>query len=873
MSRRLTMTALTLASVASLPLSAPVPLAAQSVPAPSAALGIEVGADRVLADWTQITGYFARLAALSPAVHLDTLGPTTQGRPLIVAAISTPENIRRLETIRRQQARLADPRGLAAAEERRLVAEQPAVVVIQCNIHSTEIAASQMAMELAHRLATSDSLQRALRDVVVLLIPSANPDGQQMVTEWYRKGVGTPHEGGPMPWLYHPYVGHDNNRDWYMVTQAETRLITDLLYRQWFPTVFYDVHQQGSYGMRLTVPPHVDPIGPNIDPLIVRGINHIGAEMSLALESAGKQGVGDGVTYDLWWHGGARSTPTRHNIVGLLTEAASARIATPLTIDSTELRGHPRGLPRYERRINFPNPWPGGVWRMRDIMDYELIAAEALVTMLAHQRALYVGNYVALGRKAVAAGERGGPYAYVVPAGQRDPAAVERLVEVLRLGGVEVARATAAFTAGGRRHPAGSFIVPMAQPYRAHAKDLLEPQRFPKMERWPGGPPEPPYDVAGWTLPYQLGVEAVAVDSPFALPARRPVEGLTVALPARCEGVHGAARGGLALDPRNSHAYGHAMRALARGGRARIASAPLALSNGGRAPAGTFVLDSRGARALAELGCRPAARVTGEAEGRLLARPPRIALYKPWTASMDEGWTRWVLEQFGLPYTSLTDSVVKAGKLRDQFDVILVPDVSLREMREGMSARQVPAPYAGGLGEEGLSELERFARDGGRLVLLDGSTELATGVLKAPVTLVAASQPSARGGGAAEEGLPLYAPGSILRVLVDTTHPVAAGMADTAAVYFTNSTTIEVPQGSTARVIARYPARAEDILLSGYLQGGEAIAGKAAAVEVPIGRGSAVLFGFRPQYRGQSYGTFKMLFNALLGAGDGAGGR
>ena len=867
MSRRLIQAVLAVASLA------PLSLAAQSLPTPSEALGFEVGADRQLADWPQITGYFARLAAASPAVRVDTLGPTTQGRPLIVAVISTPENMRRLETIRRQQARLADPRGLAPAEAARLVAEQPAVVVIQCNIHSTEIASSQMAMELAHRLATNDTLQRALRDVIVLLIPSANPDGEQMVTEWYRKGVGTAHEGGPMPWLYHQYVGHDNNRDWYMITQAETRLITDLLYRRWFPTVFYDVHQQGSYGMRLTVPPLVDPIDPNVDPLIVRGINHIGAEMSIALEAAGKRGVGDGVTYDLWWHGGARSTPTRHNTVGMLTEAASARIASPLTIDSSELRGHPRGLPEYERRVNFPSPWWGGVWRLRDIMDYELIAAEALVKMLGQQRALYVGNHLALGRKAIALGERGGPYAYVIPAGQRDPAAADRLVEVLRLGAVEVERANAPFTAGGRRFPAGSFVVPMAQPFRAHAKDLLEVQRFPKMEQWPGGPPAPPYDVAGWTLPLQLGVEAIAIDSAFTRAASSPVSGTTAAEPAVCAGVYGARRGGLALDPRTTYSYGQLMRALAVGGQARVTSAPARLSSGGSLPAGAFVLDSRGARALAELGCRPAVRLTTEPTGRVLTRPPRVALYRPWTASMDEGWTRWVLEQFDFPYTALVDSVVKAGKLRDQFDVILVPDVSLREMRVGMPADRVPAPYAGGLGEAGLSELERFARDGGTLVLMDGSTEFATGVLKAPVTLITASRPSREERGADDGRLPLYAPGSILRVLVNSEHAVAAGMPDTAAVYFTNSTTFDVPQGAAARVIARYPERAEDILLSGYLQGGDAIAGKAAAVEIPIGSGRAVLFGFRPQYRGQSYGTFKMLFNALLGAGEGAGGR
>ncbi len=463
-----------------------------TVPTPSQVTGLAIGADRTLADWGQITRYFGALAAASPYVRLDTLGATTQGRPFVMATITSPANFRRLEEIRTAQARLADPRGLSAAEEARIVAQQPAVVMISCNIHSTEIGASQMAMELAYRLATVDTLRRALDSVVVLLVPSMNPDGEQMVVDWYRRGLGTPFEGGPLPYLYHPYTGHDNNRDWYMVTQRETRLVTDVLYRRWFPEVFYDVHQQGTDGMRITVPPHVDPIDPNVDPLIVRGINQIGAEMSFALESRSKSGVGDGATYDLWWHGGARSAPTRHNMVGLLTEAASARIATPITLTAADLRGHERGLPRYERRVNFPNPWPGGTWRLRDIMDYELIASEALVKMLSRQREDYVGNFVGLGRKQVALGTAGGPWAYVLPAGQADAHAVTRLVDVLRVGGVEVDRSTAGFTAGGRAYPAGSYVVRMAQPYRAHAKDLLEAQRFPRMEAYPGGPPQRP---------------------------------------------------------------------------------------------------------------------------------------------------------------------------------------------------------------------------------------------------------------------------------------------------------------------------------------------------------------------------------------------
>ncbi|HKG96063.1 MAG TPA: M14 metallopeptidase family protein [Gemmatimonadaceae bacterium] len=793
---------------------------------PREQLGFGVGEDRKLADWAQITGYFARLAAASPAVRVDTLGPTTQGRPLIVATISTPENLRRLDEIRALQARLADPRTLSADDERRAAAGQPLVVMITCNIHSSEIASSQMAMELAHRLATVDTLQGYLRNVVLLLVPSLNPDGENMVTEWYRKNVGTRWEGGPMPWLYHPYVGHDNNRDWYMVTQKETRLVTDLLYRRWFPEIFYDVHQQGSYGMRITVPPHVDPIDPNVDALIVRGINHIGAEMSLALESRGKTGVGDGVTYDLWWHGGARSTPTRHNMVGLLTEAASARVASPLEIAPSRLRGHERGLPRYERRVNFPNPWPGGTWRLRDIVDYELIAAEALVKVASDQRETYLRNFVSLGRKQLRLGETDSVRAYVIPSGQHDPSAAAELVKVLRVGGVEVYSAPRAITVGGRSFAAGSYVIPMAQPYRAHAKDLLEVQRFPKMERWPGGPVERPYDVAGWTLPMQMGVR---------------VEALAEAVPTQ----------GLAMVP--------------------VDLAPRWLCE--VEPPARF----QNTACYTDL---PLQLRIPEARRGLPRRLPRVALYRPWTGSMDEGWTRWVLEQFKFPFTNVSDSVIKAGNLRTQYDVVLIADMSYREARNGLADSVAPPPYAGGLGDAGLGQLKRFVEAGGTVVTLDRASEIATRALGVDVKRITVRQqrddedvnPSAPGSSSADTTPkvdPVYAPGSILRILVDRTHPVANGMPDTAAVYFTNSNTFDVPAGSRARVIARYPSRGSDILLSGFLQGENTIAGKAAAVEVPVGQGRVVMFGFRPQYRAQSWGTFRMLFNALLmGAGS-----
>ena len=840
------------------------------VPTPSAQTGLEVGADRVLADWPQITRYFAALATAAPGqVKLDTLGQTTLGKPFVVAAISSPRNIARLDEIRAAQARLADPRGLSSADEARLLASQPVVLFISCNLHSNEIGASQMAMELAYRLATVDTLQRQLEHVVVLLVPSMNPDGQQMITDWYREGVGTPFEGGPLPWLYQVYTGHDNNRDWFMVTQAETRLVTDYLYRRWFPQVFYDVHQQGNRGMRLTVPPHVDPINGNLDPLIVRSINLVGMQMQFALEVAGKTGVGDGVTYDLWWHGGARSTPTRHNMVGLLSEAASVRIATPITQTLDELTGHPRGLPTYERKVNFPNPWLGGTWRLRDIMDYQGIAAEALVELASTQRLSFVRNQVQLTRKQLALGADTAPYAYVIPSGQRDASAVQRLVEVLRIGGVEVSKSSAPFRANGREYPTGSYVVPMAQPFRAHAKDLLEVQRFPRMEQYPGGPVDPPYDVAGWTLPMQLGVIAEAVtDAPLRDVRAAAVSGFDDRA-ATCTAAN--VSGAVALDLRDTRSYSILARALRAGVRARSSTSAINTRGGVSLPAGTIVLDRL--PAAGALGGEPVCAHQVQAVAKMPAgtpvRAPRIALYKPWTANMDEGWTRWVLEQFGVPFTSLTDSMVRAGGLSRQFDVIVVPDMPLRQMRDGMSAREVPARYAGGLGESGLGELTSFTRAGGTLVLLDHASEFAVEQLSAPLRIIAGGNRTGEanpGGDQAAVAAPRtspYAPGSILRMLVSTRHPLAAGASDTMAVYFTNSVTFQLAADGSAEVIARYPGQADDILMSGYLDGAETIAGRAAMVRVKVGSGHAVLFGFRPQHRAQAYGTFRLLFNAM----------
>ncbi|HKC41323.1 MAG TPA: hypothetical protein VKC15_17400, partial [Gemmatimonadales bacterium] len=472
------------------------------------------------------------------------------------------------------------------------------------------------------------------------------------------------YEGGPLPWLYHKYVGHDNNRDWFMVTQAETKLVTRMLYNEWFPEVVYDVHQMGANGVRLFVPPFQDPVNPNLDPALVAGINLVGAQMAAALYDAGASGVAHQERYDLWWHGGFRSTPTRHNMIGVLTEAASVRIASPITWPVDSIRQPGRG-------VNYPGPWPGGTWRLGDIVRYELITSEALVHLAARDRLTFIDRFVGLGRRAVEAGRAGHPFAYVLPPppAQRDPEAWGALANVLLAGSVEVWRAADPFTAGGRAYPAGSLVVPMAQPYRAHAKDLLEAQHYtPVNDR-------PPYDVAGWTLPFTMGVKAEVVEEPFT--ANLVKVDSVIPAPGRIEG-----QGEMFVLRNQTNGESRAIAALLAAGQSvTVAGDSLVV----RGPLARRILGEQAALHGFAVRAVPVAAVSG----KTLRRLPRIALYQPWTGNIDEGWTRWVFEQYGISYTTVHDSDLRRGQLRQRFDVIVLPNESARGLLQGVDSTRI----------------------------------------------------------------------------------------------------------------------------------------------------------------------------------------
>jgi hypothetical protein len=759
-----------------------------AIPTPKSHFGHEIGVDRVLLDWEKVVSYFRLLDAASDRVLVEELGKTTEGRPFIAATIADPQTLHRLDQYREIQRRLADPRLTPEAEAQKLIAEGKTVVLITCSIHSTEVASTHTAVEFAYRLAVEDQprFREILRNTIFLLVPSLNPDGVDKVTQWYRKTLGTPYEGTSPPELYHKYVGHDNNRDWYIFSQAETRHTISKLHNVWHPQIVYDVHQQGQTASRIFVPPWMDPIEPNVDAILAQEMNMIGAAMAADLTAAGKTGVSVHSSYDFWTP--ARHYQAYHGGLRILTESASARLASPVHVRRDELDRTALGYNAQERSWNHLEPWPGGEWRLRDIIDYQLIAFESLLYQAAIQRETLLRNFYRVGQRAIA---RISPWGYLIPARQSDPGAMRKLLETLAFGQVEI-----------DRDDEGNYVVRMQQPYGSWAKALLERQDYPDLRMYPGGPPKRPYDVTAHTLPLLMGVEVRTTDAKphlqrAALP--QPSTSFSAANSDTWPTVNGIwKRGGTVWRNLTSGDFSETPR------------------NGG----------------WVEL------------------RRPRIALHRSYMPSMDEGWTRWLLEQFGFEYRSLHDKEIAGGNLRERYDVIVFPDEPPGNIHNGHRPGVMPPEYVGGVGEKGAEALKQFATAGGTLVFFNRSTNYAVHHLGVPARNVVEGVSSRE----------FYSPGSLLRVRLER-HALTLGLPEEIAIWSEHSPAWETQEA----VLARFPETG--VLASGWLLGEKHIVRQAALVDAAVGRGRAVLFGMRPQYRAQSYQTFKLFFNSLCLSG------
>jgi hypothetical protein len=864
-----------------------VPLAQRGIPTPDAVLGFRPGADFKLATYDQAVDYLKKVASATKFVRIVEAGKTSQGRTMYFALVSSPDNLSKIDRYREIARRLAHPQGLSETEARRLARDGKAFVHIDGGLHSTEVAGGQHVPQLLYDLVSraDDRDVKAIFDNVVLMLwPTINPDGQQMVAEWYMQNVGTPYELAALPRLYQEYVGHDNNRDAYMLNMVESRVL-EHTWRQWEPSIIYVHHQSGPFPTRIWLPPFSEPVGSDAPYLMSREVNMIGMAIAKGLEERGQIGATHmGTAFDAWYPGYVDYAPNFKNIPAFWTETALFQYATP---HEYSINDFPQNMRDLRPQSLYSSPWPPGWWRLRDAFEYMETASLSVLDYAAKYKESLLLNRYRAGRDQITLGGKKSPYAYIIPQQQRDPVAAVELLRRLAFGGVRVSQFASPVTIGGETFPAGTWIVPSDQEFGAMAREVLDVQRYPDLRQYPGGPPERPYDAAGWSLPLQMGVRVVAVTTPLgddvrgaakllgSLPEPKvrptvydaainndaapfdstpglgfnsePAAAAILPPPGRVTGSGPV----LVVDPAQNNSFRALNRAWQQGATIAAVGTRYAISGLSEAAQNDIV---------ASLALQ-AERV---ADTRTLQprpiRKPRVGVFDPWAPSMDAGWTRWALEQYGFSPLSIRPEDFKLP-LGDRIDVLIFGD-DVRIPVAGAAGggrggfgggRAVRPEHAYQLNADDLQRLEQFVRRGGTLLCLGNSSAFATRQLKLPVANVVAGLRS-------EE---FFLRGSIVEVTTDSEHPVMAGMPANAAVFVDGSPVFETQDGFKGAVLARYRESGSP-LLSGYLIGENHLHGKAAALDIPLEAGHVVLLGFRPQWRGQPFGTFRVLFNAAL---------
>lgn len=832
------------------------------LPSPEQVIGFQMGADYKIADYTQITDYLKLLDAQSDRVHMQQIGTSVLGKPLYLLFISSEENLRQLDRWKEISARLARAR-ISDAEAKQLAQEGKAIVWIDGGIHSTEKAATQFPPELAYMVATEETpeMQKIRENVIFLLMPNINPDGLDIVADWYHQHLGTPYETTNPPVLYHYYVGHDDNRDWFMNTQPETRAVTNILFREWYPQIIHNQHQSSPAWTKIFIPPFSKPVNPNIHPGVVNGVNLVGNEMASRFAMKGMPGVVSDVTFTMWWNGGLRTAPYYHNQIGILTETAHTT-PTPRYYDPDSLpKTVGNGIPTDGTAINYPDPWKGGKSHFRDAVAYMLTAGMATLSIGADRKEKWLYDIYRMGRDAIASEEEA--FAYVVPARQWDQGEAYNLINILWQGGLEIHQAENDFEAGGKTYAKGSFILYGVQAFRPYLVDLMEKQVYPDEYLYPGGPPKTPYDLTGWTLPLQMGVRVDKIQEKFDVRTKEihhPVN-----IPAGRADTQ--AEYGYAFTHRENASTLAVNRLLAQGACVYWLGE---IYND--MEAGTIIVEKEGIETMID----SLAREVGLSFKAVSQKPsvelyqlqqPEIGIYKSWIANMDEGWTRWLLDQYEFVYDTLHDEDIRNKDL-SQYDAIIIPDQNPQHILHGYRPHTMPEQFTGGIGLQGALALNNYVSEGGTLITFDEASDFAIQEFGLPVKNVVSGLASKD----------FFIPGSLIRTVVNTAHPLAYGLQDTVAASFSQSRAFEIirqsrkgeggredikhaPQPPVA-VVASYAK--EDLLMSGWALGEKKhIGGKGALMHVKHGEGHIILFGFRPQFRGQPRGTYKLIFNAI----------
>lgn len=827
---------------------------------PKQALGFSLGDDYQVASYTQLESYWKLLASQSDRMKLVDIGQSAEGRTQYMAIISSPANLKNLERLKAISQRLAHAEGVSEIEARQLAREGKAIVWIDGGLHANETVGAQQLMETVYQLVSRidpDTL-RYLNDAVILCV-QANPDGQELIANWYmREADPLKRSTDRLPRLYNKYVGHDDNRDFYMSNMPETTNMNRQMFREWFPQIVYDHHQTGPAGAVIFMPPFRDPFNYNLDPLIPLGIELVGAAMHSGLVAEGKGGsaMRSGANYSTWWNGGLRTIAYFHNSIGLLTEI----IGNPTPIEIALVPG--KQLPSGD----WPLPIPPGNWHYRQSIDYDVTNNRSVLDIASRYRETFLFNSWRMGMNSIEKGSRDtwtvtprriaaletalkatpaqtglydsilhdpalrDPRGYVIPVAQADFPTAVKFVNTLIKNGITVLKATADFDVADRHYGAGSYVVKTAQAFRPFVLDMFEPQDHPDDFKVPGGAPSRPYDITGWTLALQMGIGFDRISDPFDGPF------------SRVEGLQSPPSGGLTGDTSSlagflvSHAVNDSFiltnRLLKAGCEVywQKGSGDIWIPNTGLSRP---ILEA----AAQQLGIAAQGLTTAPAGERSRLSASRVALYDQTGGLVSSGWTRWLLEQFEFPFEVVTPESLNAGSLRGRFDAIVLTDGAYTARNGRISA------------DKTIPELRKFAELGGKLIAIGGSSRIGE-ALGLPVTNYLAGLNSDK----------FYIPGALLKIRINHRIPIAYGMPDEATVFYDNSPVFKLKQG-TEGGIARFDGKSP--LQSGWAWGQENLDGGTAIAELPLGEGRVVLLGPEVAFRGQPHGTFKFLFNSL----------
>ena len=837
---------------------------------PEAYLGYKPGDDFRLATYEQLVGYFELIAGESHRIQVFDMGPTSMGRRMKYAIISSEENMANLIKYKDISRKLSLARGVSEQEAKSLAKEGKVIVWIDSGIHSTETSPPMHQFQLVYDLITgTDDLIRIIRDNVILLLVQANPDGMTLVTEWYTNNVGTPYEMSRLPFLYHKYAGHDNNRDSFMANLFETQNMNRIVGREWFPELMYVQHESAPFPARIWMPPNPEPVNPNIHPIVTRWKNLVGSAMGQGFDAADQPGALSRTAFDLWYPGYADGPAVEtHNIPTILTETANFGYATPRYFRINDFP-----VPYRDLTVGtfYPSPWEGGWWRLRDAIAYNLTASKSVLDVAAKYRYEFLYYKYKMGKDVIEKFSKEPPYGWIIPLDQRDPSTSLLMLNRFIGYGIEIYSADESFTHEGIPYPKGTYIIPTSQAFGSYVKNILESQEYPDLRKyshlWQGlsrtvrwkGAPLAPYDGVGWTLHLQMGIDANQMNTPLKAKKTLIPETISVSGTIKGRGPH------YVLSSADNKSVTAVMRILKAGGRVHRALSDGQV-NGKPFPGGSFVVDSRSLSksTFADIASQTGKTFHGGAVSVELKQLqiPRVALYKSWVANMDAGWISLIFDRYEIPFHMLTDAEIRAGSLHERFDIIILPDQNPSSIINGHRKGTMPPDYVGGITKGGVENLKVFVDKGGTLVCNKSSTGFAINAFKLPIKNVLENVKSDT----------FNCPGSILKVTYKTGHPLAFGLEKNGAGYFSRGKAFDLTTDSkeeeqeknkniSIQSIAQYPD--ESLLLSGWILGEELLRGKSAILEVSYNRGTILLFGFNFHNRAQSYRNFKLLFNAI----------